>query len=91
MAFLAIHMLVISLQLVLVLQYLMSTPSTVLSTLMSRHNKSFVVHLLKPAISLCLIVTLCTFEVHYISGRFLSPDISYFTDAINSNKFEMTF
>ena len=63
--FLTIHMLLTPLQLVLVLQYLISPSLTVVNTLVSRHDKSFVVHLLEPAIKGCLKETLCNFGVQY--------------------------
>ena len=56
----------------------------VVNILVSRHDKSFVVHLLEPAIKRCLKGTLCNFGVHYKEGRFLSSlDISNPTDSIN--------
>ena len=54
-------MLLTPLQLVLVLFYLISPSFTVVNTLVSRHDKSFVVHLLEPAIKQCLKGTLCKF------------------------------
>ena len=63
--FLTIHMLLTPLQLVLVLQYLISPSSMVVDTLVSRHDKSFVVHLLKPAIKRCLKGTVCNLGVQY--------------------------
>ena len=54
MEFLTIHMLLTPLWLVLVLQYLISPSLTVFNILVSRHDKSFVVHLLEPAIKRCL-------------------------------------
>ena len=63
--FLTIHMLLIPLWLVLVLLYLISPSCTVFNTLVSRHDKSFVVHLLEPAIKQCLKGTLCNFGVQY--------------------------
>ena len=52
--FLTILMLLTPLRLVLVLQYLISPSFRVVNTLVSRHDKSFVVHLLEPAIEQCL-------------------------------------
>ena len=37
----------------------------VLSTLVRRHDRSFVVHLLEPAINLCLYGDLCNLGVQY--------------------------
>ena len=72
------------LRLVLVLQYLISPSFTVVNTLVSRHDKSFVVHLLEPAIKRCLKGTLCNIGVQYNQGRLLSSsDISNPTDSIN--------
>ena len=77
-------MLLTLLRLVLVLLYLISPSFTVVNTLVSRHDKSFVVHLLEPAIKRCLKGTLCNFGVQYKKGRFLSSsDISNPTDSIN--------
>ena len=59
--FLTIHMLLTPLRLVLVLLYLISPSFTVVNTLVSRHDKPFVVHLLEPAIKRCLTGTLCNF------------------------------
>ena len=63
--FLTIHMLLTPLQLVLVLLYLISPSFTVVNTLVTRHDKSFVVRLLEPAIKRCLKGTLCNFGVQY--------------------------
>ena len=63
--FLTIHMLLTPLRLVLVLLYLISPSFAVVNTLVSRHDKSFVVHLLEPAIKRCLKGTLCNFGVQY--------------------------
>ena len=52
--FLTILKLLTPLRLVLVLQYLISPSVRVVNTLVSRHDKSFVVHLLEPAIKQCL-------------------------------------
>ena len=43
----------------------------VLSTLVRRHDRSFVVHLLEPAINLCLYGDLCNLGVQYRYGRLL--------------------
>ena len=51
---LTIHMLLTPLPLVLVSQYLISLSLMMVNTLVSRHDKSFVVHLLEPAIKRCL-------------------------------------
>ena len=42
------------LRLVLVLLYLISSSFTVVNTLLNRHDKSFVVHVLEPGIKQCL-------------------------------------
>ena len=63
--FLTIHMLLTPLRLVLVLQYLFSPYFTVVNTLVSRHDKSFVVHSLEPTIKQCLKGILCNFGVQY--------------------------
>ena len=66
--FLTIHMLLTPLRLALVLLYLISPSFTVVNTLVSRHDKSFVVRLpdlLEPAIKRCLKGTLCNFGVQY--------------------------
>ena len=52
--FLTIHMLLTPLRLVLVLQYLISPSFTVVNTLVSKHDKPFVVDLMEPAIKQCL-------------------------------------
>ena len=52
--FFRIHMLLTPLRLVLVLQYLTNPSFMVFRSLVRRHNRSFVVHLLEPAINLCL-------------------------------------
>ena len=67
--FFRIHMLLTPLRLVLVLQYLTNPSFMVLSTLVRRHDRSFVVHLLEPAINLCL-YDLCNLGVQYRYGRF---------------------
>ena len=47
----------------------------VLSTLVRKHDRSFVVHLLEPAINLCLYGDLCNLGVQYRYGRScLLPD-----------------
>ena len=82
--FFRIHMLLTPLQLVLVLQYLTNPSFTVLSSLVRRHDRSFVVHLLEPPINRCLYGDLCNLGVQYRNGRFLSfSDISNPTDVIN--------
>ena len=82
--FLTIHMLLTPMLLVLVLQDLISPSFKVVNTLVSRHDKSFVVHLLDPAIKQCLTGTLRNFGVQYKWERFLSSsDISNPTDFIN--------
>ena len=63
--FLTVHMLLTPLRMVLVLLYPISQSFTVVNTLVSRHDKSFVVHLLEQAIKQCLKGTLCNFEVQY--------------------------
>ena len=50
------------LRLVLVLKYLTNPSFIVLSSLMRRHDKSFVIHLKKPAINRCFDGDLCTLE-----------------------------
>ena len=57
-SFLTIHMLLTPLRLVLVLQYLINPSLMMVNTLVSRHDKSFTVHLLEPAIKRCLKWTL---------------------------------
>ena len=82
--FFRIHMLLTPLRLVLVLQYLTNPSFMVLSTLVRRHDRSFVVHLLEPAINLCLYGDLCNLGVQYRYGRFWSSsDISNPTDVMN--------
>ena len=84
MEFLTIHKLLTLLRLVLVLQYLISPSFTMVNTLVSRHDKSFVVHLLQPAIKRCLKGTLCNFGVKYKQGRFLSSlDMFNPADSVN--------
>ena len=51
--FFKIHMLLIPFRLVLVLQYLTNLSFMILSSLVRRHDRSFVVHLLEPAINRC--------------------------------------
>ena len=63
-------MLLTSLRLVLVLQYLTNPSVMVLSTLVKRNDRSFVVHLLESAINLCLQSDLCNLGVQYRYGRF---------------------
>ena len=65
-----IHMLLTPLRLVLVLQYLINPSFMVLSTLVRRHDRSFVLHLLEPAINRCLYGDLCNLGVQYRYGRF---------------------
>ena len=60
--FLTIHMMFTPLRLVLFSQYLISPSIIVVNTLASRRDKSFVVHLLEPAIKGCLKGTLCNSE-----------------------------
>ena len=64
------HMLLTPFQLVLVLQYLTNPSFMVLSSLVRRHDRSFVVHLLEPAINLCLYGDLCNLGAQYRYGRF---------------------
>ena len=64
--FFRIHMLLTPLRMVLVLQYLTNPSFTVLSSLVRRHGRSFVVHLMEPAINLCLYGNLCNFGVHAV-------------------------
>ena len=52
--FFRIHMLLTPLQLVIVLQYLTNLSFMVLSVLVRRCDRSFVTHLLEPAINQCL-------------------------------------
>ena len=68
--FFRIHMLLTPLWLVLVLQYLTNPSFTVLSTLVRRHDRPFVIHLLEPAINQCLYGDLCNLGVQYRYGRF---------------------
>ena len=67
--FFRIHMLLTPLRLVLVLQYLTNPSFMVLRTLVRMHERSFVVHLLEPAINLCLYGDLCNLGVQYRYGR----------------------
>ena len=64
-----IHMLT-PLWLVLVLQYLTNPSFMVLSSLVRRHDRPFVIHLLGPAINRCLYIDLCSLDVQYRYGRF---------------------
>ena len=68
--FYRIHMLVTPLRLSRVLLYLTNPSSMVLSSLVRRHGRSFVVHLLEPAINQCLYGDLCNLGVQYRHGRF---------------------
>ena len=68
--FFRIYMLLTPLRLVLVLQYPTNRSFVVLSTLVRRHDRSFVVLLLEPAINLCLYGDLCNLGVQYRHGRF---------------------
>ena len=63
-------MLLTLLQLVLVLQYLTNLSFMVFSTLVRRHDRSFVVHLLEPVVNLCLYGDLWNLGVQYRYGRF---------------------
>ena len=82
--FFRIQMLSTPLRLVLVLQNLINPSFMVLSTLVRRHDRSFVVHLLEPAINLCLYGDLCSLGVQYRYGRFWSSsDISNPTNVMN--------
>ena len=63
--FFRIHMLLTSLRLVLVLQYFTNLSFMVLSSLIRRQDRSFIVHLLEPAINLCLFSDLCSLGVQY--------------------------
>ena len=77
-----IHMLLTPLRLVLMLQYFTNPSFMVFSTLVRRHDRPFVVHLLEPAINRCLYGDLCNLGVHF--GRFWSSsDISNPTDVMN--------
>ena len=56
----------------------------VLSTLVMRHDRSFIVHLLEPAINQCLYGDLCNLGVQHRYGRFWSSsNISSPTDVMN--------
>ena len=68
--FFRIHMLLTPLRLVLVFQYLTNRSFMALSSLVRRHDRSFVVHLLEPAINRCLYGNLCNLGVQYRYGRF---------------------
>ena len=68
--FFRIHMLLTPLRLVLVLQYINNPSFMVLNTLVRRHDRSFVVHLLEAAIKRCLYGDLCNLSVQYRYGRF---------------------
>ena len=82
--FFRIYMLLTPLQLVLVLQYLTNPSFMVLSSLVRKHDMSFVVHLLDPAINRCLYGDLCNLGVQYKYGRFWSSSyISGPTDVMN--------
>ena len=82
--FFRIHMLLTPFQLVLVNQHLTNPPFLVLSSLMRRHNRSFVVHLLEPAINRRLYGDLHNLGIQYRYSRFSSSlDISNPTDVIN--------
>ena len=84
MEFFRIHMLLAPLRLVLILQYLTNPSIMVLSSLVRRHDRYFVIHLLEPAINRCLYGDLCKLEVQYRYGRFSSTsDISNPADVIN--------
>ena len=72
--------------LVLVLQYLTNLSFMVLSSWVRRHDKSFVVHLLGPAINRCLYCDLCmrSLGVQHRYGRFWSSsDVSNPTDVMD--------
>ena len=76
-------MLLTPLRLVLVLQYFTSPSFMVLSSLVRRHHRSFVVHLLEPAINRSLYGDLCNLEVQDRCGRFWSSsNISHPTDVM---------
>ena len=78
-----IHMLLTPLQLVLVLQYLANPPFTVLSSSVTKHDRSFLLHLLEPAVNRCLYADLWNVGVQYRCSRFWSSsDISSSTDVI---------
>ena len=68
--FFRIHMLLTPLWLVLMLQYLTNPTFMVLSTLVRRHDRSFVIHLLEPSINRCLSGDLCHLGAQYNYGRF---------------------
>ena len=83
--FFRIHMLLIPLRLVFMLQYLANPSFMVLSSLVRRHDRSFVIHLLEPATNWCLYGDLCNLGVWYRYGRFWpSSDISNPKDVMNS-------
>ena len=71
-------MLLTPLRLVLVLQYLTNPFFMVLSSLVRRRDRSFVVHLLEPAINRCLYGDLCNLVVHVVSSK-----IKYFSASAN--------
>ena len=76
-------MLLTPLRQVLVLQYLNSPSSIVLNSLVRRHDRSFVVHLLEPVINRCLYGDLCNLGVQYRYDRFWSSsDISNPTELV---------
>ena len=68
--FFRIHILLTLLQLVLVLQNLTNPSFMVLSSLVKKQNRSFVIHVLEPAINLYLYGDLCNLRVQYRYGRF---------------------
>ena len=68
--FFKIHMFLTQLRLVLLLQYLTNPSFMVLSSLVRRHERSFVVHLLEPAANRCLYGDLCNLRVQYRYGKF---------------------
>ena len=71
--FFRIHMLLTPLRVVLVLQYLTNPlfmVIMVLSSLLRRYDRSFFIHSLELAISLCLYGDLCNLGVQYRYGRF---------------------
>ena len=68
--FVRIHMLLTPFRLVLVLQYLTNPSFMVLSSLVRRHDKSFVSHLPEKGINRCLYGDLCNLGVQYRYGRF---------------------
>ena len=61
--FFRIHVLLTPLWLVLVLQYLTNLSFMVLSTLVRRHDRPFVIHLLEPDVNRCLNGDLCNLGV----------------------------